>query len=249
MTIAVEVKKSCARPPAGIVHARRAANFGEGAVALVPVESIAAEVRHEQVHEAVVVVVASGDPHPVAAVTDAGLIGDIFEFRRISRPGRSENIPVEAVFRCLARPERAALYEIGVEVAVVVVVEQGAAASHDLGQVELAGGAAPVHEVKPGLGRDLAKDGRAVAVGRLALGRRWRAAAPNGEGQAPDGDGATQPGPSATRPDHSAYRSDGGVRAGPAWPFRCGNGRIAEVRVPKRRRGRSSPQSCTANPC
>ena len=219
MTIAVEVEKSCARPPTGVVHPRSAANFGKGAVALVPVESIAAEVRHEQVREAVVVVVARGDPHPVAAVTDAGLIGDIFESRRISRPGRRENIPVEAVFRCLARPERAALHEIGVEVTVVVVVEEGAAASHDLGQVELAGGAAPVHEVKPGLGRDLAKIGGALLIRRGALGRCCRAAAPNGEDQAPDGDGPTRHGPSETRPDHSAYRSDGGVLVDTAWPF------------------------------
>ena len=78
-----------------------------------------------------------------------------------------ELVAVQAVAagRAAGVPERLALEQIGVEVAVAVEVEEGGAGTHDLGGVELAGHAVVVDEVE-------APPRRLVDEDRAA-GRRW----------------------------------------------------------------------------
>ena len=79
--VAVVVHESAAGVPALAVSgdAGLFADVGEGAVAVVVVENVLAEVGDEQVFEAVVVVVADADALSPAGVGHAGLCGDVGE--------------------------------------------------------------------------------------------------------------------------------------------------------------------------
>ena len=138
-----------------IVHAGFPRDIGERAVPVVVIEHVSSEVRHVQIEETVVVVIAGGNSHAIADMADAGLFRDIHEFQLT---GLRQQVPVQAIaglptarrrieqFAVAVKP--CALDQIDVESAVVIVIEQGHARAHDLGHVVAAGGEIEVAEVE-----------------------------------------------------------------------------------------------------
>src|SRR5207249_4384149 len=98
-TVAVKVAKSRARAPSAISRdAGALRHVGEGAVVVVPVESVATVVRDKEIRPAVAVEVSDGAPHPIGVPAHARL-------RRHVGEGAVPVIPVERVMRlALLRP-------------------------------------------------------------------------------------------------------------------------------------------------
>ena len=142
-------------------EARLLADVGEGAVAVVVIENRPAVGGDEEVGKAVVVVVADGHAHAEGPAGDAGLLGDVGE-RAVAI------VLVERVAdRLLGLVEiaRAAVDQVDVHPAVVVVVEEGAARSHGLRQVVFGRCGVVVDPANAaGLRRDLFEQGRASAA-------------------------------------------------------------------------------------
>jgi len=119
-----------------LVQSRLVRDVLEGAVAFVVVEPVAVHAGDENVLEAVVVVVADGDSVVEAGAGEARAFGDVFEV--------AVAVVLEeavGVFRggLLQRSDVGAVGEEDVEMAVVVVVEDGHAAGHGLRRVALGG--------------------------------------------------------------------------------------------------------------
>ena len=129
------------------------------------VEHVRAEVRDIEVLKSVVVVVAHGYAHAAADPPHARLLGNVF---KLQLPGLREQIAKEPVAGPPSRRrrenpiliggERKALNKVNVEVAVVVVVKQSHARTHDFGHVVLGARTAVMVKVQPNLGCNLAKD-------------------------------------------------------------------------------------------
>ena len=129
-------------------------HVGEGAVAVVVVERVAMNAADEDVLVAVVVVVANGHAGIVAGAREARFLGDVLE-------GAVAVVVKQAVgvFRrsLLKGLDIGAVGEEDIQLAVVVVVEDGDAAGHRLGRVALRGFAAIQRE---GNGTERKMDGR-----------------------------------------------------------------------------------------
>ena len=186
-TVTIEIKKRRRHAPRrGIVGAARCGNVGEGAVPVVVEHLVAAKSGEVQIDPAVVVDVADGDAHPVAARMNAARCGDVGEMERprairldfeivaiqpvAERSGRRRN-------QGRAVAEHFALHEIDIEIAVVVVIEQRDARRHDFRLIELAGHAVEVHEVETDLVRAIGKPFARLLVGSTGAGWLRRAAA------------------------------------------------------------------------
>ena len=119
--VAVIVAEGGAGGPVAKLHPGLFGDVGKGAVVIVAVEAIPAEVRHKNVGPAIVVVVADGNAEAPAIVGDAGLLGDVGEGAVVvvveeRGVGRGDFAGERVV--------RRSVDEIDVEPAVVVVVEQ-----------------------------------------------------------------------------------------------------------------------------
>ena len=138
----------------------------ERAVAVVEVEDVRAVVAEEDVRVAVVVDVADDDPVAEAREAQARRLGHVLELA-------VAQVLVEPVRALPGGPEgqERAGGEVEVELAVVVVVEDGHARAVGGGEVLLLGHAREVDEVDPGLAGDLGEPERA-RLGLLGLGRR-----------------------------------------------------------------------------
>ena len=149
MAVAVVIDERRARRPLRIAQPRLRGRVGERAVAVVVQERDAAERGDEQIEIAVVVVVADRDAHAVRLDTGMRLLGHVRELQRPPLADRRQIVAKESRrFRAadVARGQRAALHDEDIEIAVVVVVEQGDARAHHLGQVVVAGRAVDVRE-------------------------------------------------------------------------------------------------------
>src|SRR5207245_2517396 len=122
-----------ARVVAGRGDARLPGNVGKGAVAVVVVETVLAEVRDVEVQEAVVVEVAGAGPLPVAEVPHAGAVRHVGEMA--AAVVVVENAAVGAAAEARAAGERAGLDDVQVGRAVVVVVEEAQAGAARLQEV------------------------------------------------------------------------------------------------------------------
>src|ERR1700730_4682547 len=131
--VAVEVAPSRPCGPAAESYASFFRDIGEGAVVIIVVEAIFAEVGDVDVGPAVVVVVGDGDAEAPALVGDAGFGGDIGE-------GAVVIIVEESGARgrldAFHGGDRRAVNEIDVEPAIVVVIEESDAGA---GSVEYRG--------------------------------------------------------------------------------------------------------------
>jgi hypothetical protein len=115
-----------------LVAAREAGGLGhvgEGGVAVVAEERVAAQAGHEEVAVAVAVVVGGDDAQVVAAAGDAGGLGHVRE--RAVAAVVVQAVP-EARLVLLERLDRSAVHHVEVEPAVVVVVEERHAGDHRL---------------------------------------------------------------------------------------------------------------------
>jgi len=77
--VIIQVHPGSARGPAAAADAGFFRDIGERAVAIVMIELVAAVGGHVQIFEAIVVIIADGDSHPVAYALQSGLLGYIFE--------------------------------------------------------------------------------------------------------------------------------------------------------------------------
>ena len=152
LAIVVIVEPDCARAPSGRAHARLLGHVREGAVAVVAVEDIAPHLRHINVRIAVPVVIPHGDAHPIASSGAPRL------FRHIGE----SSVAIVAVKRIPQRLGRivevrfAAVDEIDVHPAVIVVIQEGASRPAALRQVLLRGSARVVYPANAALrGRHL----------------------------------------------------------------------------------------------
>src|SRR5262249_31393937 len=134
---------------------------GERSIPIVAIQDVRTELRDVQIGIAVVVVIAHRHTHSIADVAQAGLFRNI---DKLHLAGFLEHVAEEAISRFPASRrsgprvghgllwfEYRPLNKKDVEVAVAIVVEQGHAGAHDLGQVELAGRSREVVEIETGL--------------------------------------------------------------------------------------------------
>jgi len=109
------------------------------------VEDTAAVLRYVKIGKPVVVVVAHRGSHPEASRTDASFFGDIGE-------GPIAIVSVEAIpqrlFRCV-EVALAAIDQVDIKPAVLVVVEEGAARTGGFGQILLGRASAIVDPLNP----------------------------------------------------------------------------------------------------
>ena len=158
LAVVVVVEEPRARaPPASRDTPARLGHVGERAVAVVVIQRVAAVIRHVEIFEAVVVVVAHRDAHAVLVLRHAGesrLLRDIDE--RAVRSLVVQPVPECRVglVRQLARGHRVvepgAVRQEDVQPAVVVVVQQRHAAAHRLDQVLVRRRGVLVREGDPG---------------------------------------------------------------------------------------------------
>ena len=137
------------------------------------------EVRYVQVRVPVVVVVSGGDPHAVSPVVRAaagGHVGEAPLAAVLEQPVAAVGGPVQA----------AALDQVGIEIAVVVHVEEGHAAPDDLGkQMPAARMPGGVGEFDPARLGHLLEPDRGVGPGRTGAADQDQAGQPP-PGQAPE---------------------------------------------------------------
>src|ERR1035437_8768628 len=117
----------------------------EAAAAVIPEEAVLADGGDQEVREAIVVVVADGHTHAVHFHRQAGALGDVGE-------GAVTVVAVEPHGGALAAPTGPvhAVDQQNVEPAIGIVIEEGAAGAHGLGQVLGAECAAVVVELDAG---------------------------------------------------------------------------------------------------
>ncbi len=157
--IAVVVAPGCAGGPVAEGDAGLLGYVGEGAVVVVVVEPILAEVGDIDVGPAVVVVVSDGHAEAPAIVADAGFLGHVGEGAVViiveERGMRRESFSIE-------RGLGAAVHEIDIQPAIVVVIQEGDAGADAFEDVFLVG---RTHDVMPFgqacLGGDVLEDDRA----------------------------------------------------------------------------------------
>ncbi len=146
--VVVVIEPDGARGPAGCGYAGFFGDVGEGAVAVVAIEDAATVLRDVEIGEAVGVVVAYSDAHAIAAAGDASFLCDVGE-------GAVAIVVVEGVAEGNGRSPKiagAAVDQIDVDPAVVVVVEEGAAGAGGFGEIFLEGVATGVDEIYAGSG-------------------------------------------------------------------------------------------------
>ena len=132
-SVPVVIEECGAGGEAGVADAGGAGHVGEGAIAVVMVENAAAEAGDEQVLVAIGVVIANGAADRVellsaAGAVDAGLVGHVLE-------AMAAEVAEEAVAQrrpAMVTRQRRSLYQVGVQPAVTIRVEQGAAAAGKL---------------------------------------------------------------------------------------------------------------------
>jgi len=155
--IAVVINKTCPSAPSAAAHPGFGGDVGEGAIAIVVVENVAAKVGNQEIHVAVVVVVTGGHTHSVQAALKASLLRHVSERPIAIVPVKA--VPEARVGFVRRRAMRhgienlRSIYKKQVEPAIVVVVEHGDSANHRFGQVLLAGAAGFLFEPYAGLGR------------------------------------------------------------------------------------------------
>ena len=137
--VVVDVAERSRRGPAGAFDASAFRDVREGAVGVVPIQPVGPVVGDQQVEVAVVVDVADGRAHAVAGVAGPG-------FRRRVAEDAVGILAVQPVAG--GRRFGIRVYEIHVEIAVAVVVEDGEPGSHHFRQQELAPDARGVLEEK-----------------------------------------------------------------------------------------------------
>ena len=192
-TIAVVVNERRRDAPSRDVSATLLRYVGKRPIAVIAKELVPSEIRHVQIDTAIVVEIRCGDTHAVPVRVDAALPGDVCEVQR-TRPVRfhDEVIPEQPPPErqrnrwdgCIAqRPsfaEHPSLHEEDIEVAVVVVVEQGNPARQHLGIVEFAGHPVEIGEHQAAVVRSVHEPLTACAVhaacrsARCFRGRVWR---------------------------------------------------------------------------
>ncbi len=135
--VAVVVSPGCAGGPVAERHACFFGDVGEGAVVVVVIEAVLAEVADVDVGPAVVVIVGDGDADTPALVGNAGFFGDVGE-------GAVVIVVKERSFGCGGFSGQGvgggAVDEIDVEPAIVVVVDEADAGAVGLDDVSFFAG-------------------------------------------------------------------------------------------------------------
>ena len=146
-SVPVVIEEGGTGAPFGAGNARPAGDVAEGAVAVVAVEPVGAEISEVEIGVPVVVVVTHGDSHAVfGGRLQAGGRGHLLQ----APPAQ---VAIERVGSGLERRRigsAAAVDQQHVQPAVTVVVQQGATRSHGLYQVLLGRGAVLVPKVDAG---------------------------------------------------------------------------------------------------
>ena len=182
--VAVEVGERRRHAPPGVSGARLAGDVGEGPVAVVAEQLVRSEGGAVEVDPTVVVEVARRDAHAVRAPVEPAALGDVREAQGPAAVAMHlEVVPVQAVPRRTgpgrdgvrvertAWAGRTALYDVDIEIAVVVEVEHRRAGPHGLDDPELSGLAVEMHEVDAGRSGQVDEPGLAGGrCGRLRGG-------------------------------------------------------------------------------
>ncbi len=146
--VVVIIEPDGAAAPAGSGDAGFGGDVGESAVAIIVIENAAGILRDVEIGEAVGVVIADGDAHAVGVSGHAGFFGDVGE-------GAVAIIAIERVAQRLRRSVEiagAAVDEVDVHPAVVVVIEEAAAGADGFGEIPFGGAAVGVGPVDFGDG-------------------------------------------------------------------------------------------------
>jgi len=124
ISVVIEKSASCTKAISGMEEARRRSDVGECAVSVVAIETVVAVVGEEKIFETIIVVVAHANAIGPAGIVQSGLCRDISEC-----PVAIVVVEVIAGAGWTTR-KSAATKEKDVHPAIVVVVEEGAAAAH-----------------------------------------------------------------------------------------------------------------------
>ena len=202
--VGIDVHERRAEAPSRVVDAGCGGHVREAPVALVAPQLVVAVVHDVQVQVAIVVDVAGSHAHAVAGGRQPGGVGHVGEAQGLARPfagravvavqaiGQRQRVRRrnERVVHRLALAEHVALDQVGVEVAVAVVVEQRTAGSHHLRKQQVARHAVEVDEIDTGLrGRvhEQGASGFRRRLGGLRTRRRDDHEADGDDGAAPGG--------------------------------------------------------------
>src|ERR1700691_5528439 len=147
--VVVVIKPDGAAAPAGSGDAGFGGDIAESAVAIIVIEDAVRVLRDVEVGETVAIVIADSDAHAVGVTRDAGFFGHVGE-------SAVAIIAIECVAQGLRRSVEiagAAVDEIDVHPAVVVVVEEAAAGADGFGEIPFGRSAVAVRPVDFGGGR------------------------------------------------------------------------------------------------
>src|SRR5271156_441366 len=168
-TIVIVITPGRARRPSAQRDSSFFSNVGKGAVVIIVVEAVLAEIRNVDVGPAIVIVIANHGAKAPALVGDSGLVGDVGKGAVV--------IVVEQhgprwSFLALQRGKRGPVHQIDVEPSVIVIVEKSNARSGRLENRVLLGTARLVMKLieAGGVGNVSEDDGS--AVDKTACGNR-----------------------------------------------------------------------------
>src|SRR5216683_4604398 len=153
------LRRNSACAPTRVIDPRVHGDVRESTVTVVVVEDVVSEVCDVQVLKAVVIVVPDSDSHSVAHMPDSGFLSDVHE---LELSGLAQEVTEEPVAGLpvrrrrklrftgiLSRVDHRALHHIDVQVAVIVVIEEGDTCSHNFGHVVLPRGTREMTELQP----------------------------------------------------------------------------------------------------
>ena len=162
LAVVIVIEKTRRGGPAAAFDARARRHVRERAIAIVVIEDVVAVTRDVDIREAVIVVVAGGNPHAVVPVAGAVEARSLRHIREAAiRVLAIQTVPVGRLsarkssrkfYRVVETP---AVDEENVEQPVVVVIEEGHSATHGFDQVLLRGGGIAVDEIQAWRVRDL----------------------------------------------------------------------------------------------
>jgi hypothetical protein len=82
VSVSIDVDKGAARAPQRSASPAGVGHFGKSPAAGIAIQGVRTDVGDVEIDEPVVVDVAGAGPHPVLAMLDSGLIGDVFKLRK-----------------------------------------------------------------------------------------------------------------------------------------------------------------------
>ena len=204
VAIQIQVQKRGGGAPARVANPRLRGHVLKTAAPVVAQQRVGAEIRHIEIRIAIVVVIAGGHAHAVAAIGGVAEVARLVEMAVVP-------VQVQPVRRIRPRcADAPALHQVQVQIVVPIHVHQRDAAGHDLRQQVPLHMARNMREIHPAQRRFFVEPGR---------GRRRTRAGEQRQSSKPTAQTVETHGGGATNWHHASARSPAGPsHSGPAHP-------------------------------